>query len=493
MSIQKKLFVTLLVVTSLLMYAVYLFLNWSMDKGMLEYVNNREMANQQTLANHLSSLYARDNNWFFLKDNYPLWDQILRAQHGGFQGGLNTDPKPPRRPEHRNQDHRRNPPPHSGLRPPPPRGPHNPGGARNHPRIQTALVNTEHQPIVGFLENASTVSETPVTVSGEIVGWLLAHRREQLTDQFDLKFIAKQREILLLVACLLVASIALLTWLLARHFLVPLKQLTSATSLLTQGHYSLQLNNKRNDELGQLQRDFNELANTLAANDTARKRWLADISHELRTPLSVIRAEIEAMLDGIRPLDITALNSMAEENKRITKLVDDLHELSNAELGALRYRKQWVDLDDIISKAISRHTIALETARLEVQINIPDNSVEAYADEDRINQLIDNLLANSIKYTNPNGILKITLEDQPEQILLRIEDSAPSVSDQDMSRLCDYLYRVENSRSRETGGSGLGLSICQRIVEAHQGTLIISASLLGGLCIDITLNKECDT
>ena len=487
MTIQKKFFLALLLVTLFLVSTMYVFVNWSMDQGMLEYVNHRELTAQKNLAQQLAMFYVRDGNWDFLQDNYLLWEQILRTQQRNFQGGNRNHPQQ----NNSYFQHQRQPPkpgrfsrdraPH----PPPPRHPRlNPGGPG------FALVDTEHLPVVGMLPPDTQVRETPIVVSGQTVGWLLAQRKQQLTDQFDLKWIARQREMVLILAGVLIAVISMLAWLLARHFLVPLKQLASATSLLTQGHYSLQLAGQRKDELGQLQRDFNELANTLKANDIARKRWLADISHELRTPLSVICAEIEAMQDGIRAMDTKALTSMAEEHLRISKLVDDLHELSNAELGAMRYRKQWVDLPSLLNKALARHVVAINHANLQLSTDIPESSVLVYIDEDRFNQVFDNLISNSLKYTDTDGELRVSLKESGEQLNIRFEDSQPAVPVQDLPHLCDYLYRVDNSRSRTTGGSGLGLSICQRIIEAHHGKLTLSASQLGGLCVDIKIDKE---
>lgn len=487
MSIQKKFFLALLLVTIFLIAAMSLFVNWSMDKGMLEYVNERELTAQYTLVKQLALLYTRDGNWDFLQDNYPLWDQILRTQHRHDQGVAIEFPLP-HKPDRRHQTYPLKPPGISSHRVPPP--PH-----RRQPRLPAggpgfALVDAEHLPIVGMLPADIQIRETPIVVSDQTVGWLLASRREYLTDEFDLKWIAQQREMLLIAAVVLIVVIGFFAWLLARHFLVPLKQLASATSLLTQGHYTLQLSGQRQDELGQLQRDFNELANTLKANDAARKRWLADISHELRTPLSVIRAEIEAMQDGIRAMDSNTLKSMAEEHLRISKLVDDLHELSNAELGAMRYRKQWIDLTALLDKALARHTVAINDVNLQLNTDMPEQSVLAYIDEDRFNQVFDNLISNSLKYTEREGHLRASLKETGEQIKMRFEDSEPAVPEQDIPHLCDYLYRVDDSRSRMTGGSGLGLSICQRIIEAHHGKLELSASKLGGLCVDIVIEKE---
>jgi two-component system sensor histidine kinase BaeS len=244
---------------------------------------------------------------------------------------------------------------------------------------------------------------------------------------------------------------------------------------------------QRNDELGQLARDINELASTLAHNDTVRKRWLADTSHELRTPISILKGELEAMLDGVRPVNKAGIQSLHHETLQLQKLVEDLHELNNADIGGLRYYKQSVDLVALLEEQLQRHRPVFDNAGLQLQLSNHPKILNAWVDSSRLHQLLDNLLNNSLKYTTCPGKVQIKLQQQGNNALLVISDSAPGVPDAALDKLFEHLYRVDNSRNRLTGGSGLGLAICRRIVEGHHGTITASHSELGGITITITL------
>jgi two-component system sensor histidine kinase BaeS len=252
---------------------------------------------------------------------------------------------------------------------------------------------------------------------------------------------------------------------------------------MTQGNYAIALPTQRRDEFGELARDFNQLALTLAANDSSRKRWLADISHELRTPLSILRGELEAILDGVRPSDSAHLQSLYQEVQHLARLVDDLHALTTADIGGLQYRKTLCDVAELWRDQCAAHRQNFKTAGLTLTAKIPDHEVELYGDEDRLRQLLDNLLDNSRKYTAAGGAVQVEMNKLPGGIELIVQDSAPAVPESALPKLFDHLFRVEDSRNRATGGSGLGLAICQRIVVAHEGEISASLSALGGLMI----------
>jgi two-component system sensor histidine kinase BaeS len=159
--------------------------------------------------------------------------------------------------------------------------------------------------------------------SGWSIGFLAVSKRDQLTAGYELNFVEQQQRYILFIALGLVLVAMLIAMPLAAHFVKPIKRLTSAMSKLTSGEYQQRIDLKRKDEFAHLSRDFNELAATLQQNEQARKRWLADISHELRTPVAVLKGELEAMLDGIRPLSLERIQSANEEVKQLEQLLDD--------------------------------------------------------------------------------------------------------------------------------------------------------------------------
>ena len=204
----------------------------------------------------------------------------------------------------------------------------------------------------------------------------------------------------------------------------------------------------------------------------------------MRTPLSILRGEIEALQDGTRPLDAAAVASLHEEVWRLRRLVDDLYQLSLSDLGALQYRKEPVQVDVVLREEVTSLAAALREKKitLDVQIN-PGLALDA--DAGRLRQLFSNLLHNSLRYTDRGGRLRVRAAMEDGSMVIDVQDSAPGVVEAALPRIFDRLYRVERSRSRDSGGAGLGLAICQRIVQAHHGSITAHPSPLGGLWIRI--------
>jgi two-component system sensor histidine kinase BaeS len=248
------------------------------------------------------------------------------------------------------------------------------------------------------------------------------------------------------------------------------------------------------DELSQLSNDFNVLAQTLDQNRTARQQWIADISHELRTPLAILQGELESVQDGIRPMNQDTMESLHNEVVHLNTLVNDLHELSLSDLGALVYQKQTIDVSEILEQAVDMHQQMAAKHQLRLNLHIqsphPNDEIMMLGDPNRLQQLFDNLLSNACRYTDPGGEIQVFMREQNGNVVIEHFDSAPGVSENDLAHLFERLYRVETSRNRAKGGSGLGLTICQNIVQAHEGSIVADHSPLGGLKLTITLPRR---
>jgi two-component system sensor histidine kinase BaeS len=320
------------------------------------------------------------------------------------------------------------------------------------------------------------------------VGWLSISPPEFLSDQLDVQFQAQQSRTFWLIAVISIATAALMAVLLARHLLAPIRGLTKGARALTAGQFGARAQVTSSDELGQLAADFNILAETLEQNERARRQWVADISHELRTPLAVLRGEIEAIEDGVRPFDASSLKSIHGEVLRLAKLVEDLYELSLSDLGALNYRKEKTDLIEALDAALTAfsHRFAQQEISVTSSLN-HDRPILVFADAQRLFQLFSNLLENSLRYTDSGGQLRVRCEETDKLAIMHFQDSAPGVSEEALPKLFERLYRVESSRNRARGGAGLGLAICKNIVAAHGGEITALSSPLGGLWIRIQL------
>ncbi|WP_420853045.1 ATP-binding protein [Spiribacter vilamensis] len=293
-----------------------------------------------------------------------------------------------------------------------------------------------------------------------------------------------------MIAAVSVALAALLGLLLARGFLAPVRRVATATRILADGDLTTRVSELRRDELGQLARDFNRLAETLEHNERLRREVMSDLSHELRTPVSVLRGELEAIEDGVRPLTAETVAGLQESVATLGRLIDDLYELSLADAGALSYRMGMVELAGLLSDLAEHWQSRFDEAGLALELALPADPITVRGDRRRLEQLWTNLLQNNLRYTDPGGRARLRLEADDEGATVRLEDSAPVVPEPALERIFERLYRVEGSRSRASGGAGLGLAIGRSIVEAHGGSIEAYPSPLGGLGIRVWLPRE---
>src|SRR5690606_1496181 len=331
----------------------------------------------------------------------------------------------------------------------------------------------------------------PIRVDNQVVGYLGYVPRLRLVKSLESITALQQSRRFGVIGIGMLAAVLLNAALIANWLARRLSALGQGATALARGDYSTRIPARGHDELAQLAGDFNHLAEALDAAQRGRQQWIADIAHELRTPLTTLRAEIEAVQDGVRPLTQTSIDSVAQEVHRLTRLVEDLRTLSLSDLGALNYRKAPLNLAESIDDALYTSRMAVAEAGLDVQLEL-DRSVMVEADEDRLAQVFSNLLQNTLRYSDAPGRLKIRIGVEGNQARIDWEDSSPGVGDTDLPRLTERLYRVDASRSSSSGGSGLGLAIVQAIVSAHGGRMQATQSALGGLrwCILLPLAAD---
>jgi two-component system sensor histidine kinase BaeS len=495
MRIQNKLISVFFLASVVLVITQVLVMQWSIGKGMIDYVNVRELKVLSGVASALAEIYEKEGSWQNISKNHKGFKKIIDKGLVDSEFSPAQGNRPPSRPRRPRPDDGQNQPQSNGH---PIRGQ---GGANGPPHgrggppafeVSYALLDVDKTLIAGLYSADLSFSYIDILFEEKVIGFLAVSKRDQLTAGYELNFVKEQQQYILLIALGLVLIAMLIAMPLAAHFVKPIKLLTAAMSKLTLGNYQQRIDLNRKDEFAKLTRDFNELAATLEQNEQARKRWLADISHELRTPVAILKGEMEAMLDGVRPLSLERIQSSSEEITQLEQLLDDLHELTRNDLGSMHYRKNSVDLIDLLSEVAAQyHTLLLESG-IEVKFAISPEVAIIFADVKRLRQLLGNIITNTIKYAGEGNTLKITVElsQDTKEYHLRIEDNGLGVDKNNLPHLFEYLFRVDDSRNRETGGSGLGLSICKKIVEAHHGKISAFASDLGGLGILIVLPKE---
>lgn len=542
-----KLFLAFLLTAAALILGMAILVHWSFQRGLESYLHQLEIEKLDKLLPVLETVYVQAGGWELLRQNRRLFGQLLHQALDSKFGerrpppefdkdwGLfpQTKPHPPRKFDHNSDLFPPHPPPPDdfneerkflpldddrGLFPPEPPPPHNSNNDRGfspprlppprdfgqdfrhsppHPppppgfiflrRLQ--VLDTKKQVVFGHDEALPNEILRPLHHRGQIVGWAGLRSREVITDNLVLSFQAQQHHSYILIAALAVIVSVLVSWVLARQLLNPIRHIATGARALGSGHYQTRLSVKSSDELGQLASDFNHLAHTLERNEQARRQWIADISHELRTPLAILRGEIEAMQDGIHALTLENLKSLHSETLGLGKLVEDLYELALSDLGALDYRKEMVDIADVLDSVVTAFQPRFAAKNIVIVNQVPE-WVTVFADSRRLMQLFTNLLENSLRYTEPPGRLEISLEITTNQVCLNFKDSAPGVPEDSLDKLFDRLYRVDQSRSRTLGGAGLGLAICRNIVEAHEGQISAQHSPLGGVWVRVKLPKN---
>lgn len=479
--IKYRLFLAMLAATGAVVIVMYLIMQWSIGRGFLTYVNTIEKERVEKLALVLEQSYAPRGSWEFLTENPGTWFSLIEATLPREWADAEGNARRERRLARQAQALKEHGFPSLTTQQVPPRAPH-----RFESRV--LLLDAAHRRLAGPPPDPNRMTLKKLTSDGQVVGYLGLLTRLRLTDTHQLMFVQQQQLALGLIAAVTLLVSAALSLPLANRLVRPIKQLAASLHRLASGEFETRVPVGPLDELGQLARDFNTLAFALEKNEQARRLWVADISHELRTPLSILRGEIEAIQDGVREAGPESMRSLHSEVMRLSRLVEDLYQLSLCDIGALSYRKGDYDLAEILGDCVAAFVQEFEQKGIALKAELPlPGQCPVFADDIRLQQLFDNLLDNSLKYTDQGGELSVRLECQGNRARITLADSAPGVTPEELKRLFDRLYRVENSRNRALGGAGLGLAICKSIVEAHEGTIDAFASPTGGIQISIEL------
>lgn len=350
-----------------------------------------------------------------------------------------------------------------------------------------SLYDAKQQFILGEPSN-DQISYRPITVDQKIVGYLGLKPVLDQDDALSINFFSNQKRYLVLIYILTLLASLVAALLLATYFKKPIQRLLNATRELTKGNFQHQVIVKRDDELGDLSNEINELATILDQHETSRRQWVADTSHELKTPLAVLQAQIEAMQDGIRKPTPEHFDSMLRQVTSLKKLTQDLADLAQAEAQQLKFYFAEIDPWDVVLQEIENFKPKFEQAQL--AISAQGEGVKLQLDIDRFKQIMVNLLSNSIRYTEAGGEVRVhTIQDAQTWSVI-VDDSPLGLSDEQIARLGERFYRVDNSRTRSTGGTGLGLALSGKIVQALGGELTFDHSPLGGLRCKLTFSKH---
>jgi len=487
-----KLSLAMFACTALVLVLTLLVTRASIGKGFVDFLQQQERGLVEPLVPELASWYADNGSWDEMANNprqfFALMYSVLPQEQNTRREPESRRP-PPMRSERRGQGIQGQGPGRQKAGPRGPRGvPGSGPGGRNALPQRVYLLDGDKSPVIGATpENVDEDKLLPIDVKGSTVGWLgvASFRRLNLPEEHA--FLTRLRNIFLIGSGIGLAVAVLLAWLLARHLSRPVNEVARGIRGLASGDFTNRMKIKGSDEIANLGDDLNRLSAALGEHETARKRWMSDMAHELRTPLAIISGELEAMSDGIRPLGKDQLDSVRDEVRHLSTLVNDLHNLALTDSGALAYKMQIVDFGELVQMAAESSRGRAMKKDLELEYVVPEQAVELRGDEQRLRQLLGNLLDNAVRYTDAGGRIAVELTADRQQARLCISDSAPGAGAEECERLFERLYRLEISRNRNSGGSGLGLAICRNIVEAHGGEISATPGPEGGLMITTLL------
>jgi signal transduction histidine kinase len=287
---------------------------------------------------------------------------------------------------------------------------------------------------------------------------------------------------------LIAGGIALaITLILSRRILSPIKALTTAARGLGEGDLSQRVRVKDKSEVGELAQAFNSMASNLERAEQLQRNMVADVAHELRTPLSNLRGYLEAVRDGLIKPDADTIRSLDEEAGLLSRLVDDLQELSLAEAGKLKLACQAEDISELINQAIAAVRAKAEAKGIAVTTDLPDKLPSVNIDSYQISQVLRNLLDNAVVHTAKGDSITVTAEQRGKWVEVAVTDTGEGIPTEDLPHIFERFYRVDKSRARATGGSGLGLTIAKRLVEAHGGRIEAQSELGKGSRFTFTI------
>ncbi|MFZ3151581.1 MAG: ATP-binding protein [Anaerolineaceae bacterium] len=329
----------------------------------------------------------------------------------------------------------------------------------------------------------------PIEVNGEIVGYLSTpNALANLPSNFESQLIEKVSDATLTAALVSVAVALVLAVILANQVVKPVRVLTQASEKMASGDLSQRVSVKSYAEVNTLGNTLNSMAESLQVSENSRRALTADIAHELRTPLAVQKVNLEALEDGVYPLNLEALKPIREQNELLIRLVEDLRILALADSGELTLNKRSIDLMELCLSITKRFEAILAVNGITIQTFCQPNLPRVMADPDRIQQILHNLLQNAQRYAPANSVIEIhASQDKASEVLLKIRDHGPGIPPDQLEKVFERFYRVDSNRKRESGSTGLGLAIARKLAEAHGGTLTAHNHPQGGAVFSLRL------
>ncbi|MCC6612594.1 MAG: HAMP domain-containing histidine kinase [Anaerolineae bacterium] len=336
--------------------------------------------------------------------------------------------------------------------------------------LAALAVTTSLLAPVNFSDQIMHMGQSGRGMSGMQQGGM-SQQMESLDDEIERSFRSAVNQALLVAGIAVTAAAVIVSWLVSQRIVRPVRALAVASREIADGKYDRRIDVQGDDELGELTQSFNRMAQTLAQTETMRRELLADVAHELKTPLATITGYMEGLQDNIVAPTAETFQLIHREASRLQRLVEDLQELSRAEAGQVSIHAETLDLAALVGGVSERLRPQFTEKELELTLVSIDDVVMAVVDRDRTEQVLVNLLGNALQYTPSGGQITVRLTHDLQSARIAIQDNGIGLSQEDTRHIFQRFYRVEKSRSRSGGGSGIGLTIARYFVEAQHGRI----------------------
>jgi signal transduction histidine kinase len=320
---------------------------------------------------------------------------------------------------------------------------------------------------------------------GSTMSSMMGGSPQALDQSLFTNFQAAVSEALTMAAAAAMVTAVIASLLISRQVVAPVQAMMAASRRIAEGHYEERVRvagnipNHEQDELGRLALSFNQMADRLERTESMRRQLIGDVTHELRTPLTTIKGSMEGLMDGVLPSNEETYSQIYREADRLQRLVNDLQELSRVEAGAYELHLQQTSVKALVDSTIGRLGRQFQEKGVSIRTQISPDLPPIKVDEDRIGQVLLNLVGNALQYTPPGGSVQIIAAGQPTQVQIAIADTGIGIPPEHLPHVFTRFYRVDKSRSRTGGGSGIGLTIAKHLVEAHGGRIWVESPGVG--------------
>lgn len=322
-------------------------------------------------------------------------------------------------------------------------------------------------------------TETMTHMRGMGSGMMMGERLTELDAEFEAAFRQSLNNALILAGIAAILSAVVVSWFVSQQITQPIRSLVALSQQIAGGSYKQRLKLETQDEFAELVASFNRMAESLASTEAMRVQLIGDVSHELKTPLAGIKGYMEGLQDGVLPATPETFQLIHREADRLQRLVQDLQELSRTEAGQVALDLRPHLPEAIVNPVVERMRPQFAEKAITFAAILPADLPAVQADCDRSMQVLTNLLGNALQYTSSGGHVELVVSREHEAVRFSVHDTGIGLSSETLPHIFQRFYRVDKSRSRGSGGSGIGLTVAKHLVEAQGGQIGVESAGLG--------------